>query len=248
MWLPGVGEKFLEREGHFDAVLEPRDIVEELDVGPTRERRARARLVDPIRLLDDHELLPRDLARRELGLDLDGLSVLVQLGSRNNFAYDVAQWQLLERLGKERDVQIVAAEWLMAKRSIELEGRIRVVRIFPLSRYFRAFDASISAVGYNSYHELVQARLPALFIPNENPRQDNQLVRARFAERHGFGMCVRASEIYRMQSAMSRLLDPVQRRLMADACVRFARPNGAVEAAKMVEELASVIRTEPVPG
>ncbi len=246
MWVPGAGDKFLDREQHFDAVLEPRDIVEDLDVGPTRERRARARLVDPIRLLDDHELLPRDLARTELGLDPEGLAVLVQLGSRNNFGYDVAQWQSIERLVRGRSVQIVAAEWLMADRSIAPEAQVKVVRAFPLSRYFRAFDASVSAVGYNSYHELIQARLPTLFIPNENPRQDNQLARARFAERHGLALCARAHEVYRLDPAMDRLLDPAERQAMAIACARFARPNGAVEAARMIEELAFVMRTEAV--
>jgi UDP-N-acetylglucosamine:LPS N-acetylglucosamine transferase len=132
----------------------------------------------------------------------------------------------------------------MAKRPIGAESRLKVVKTFPLSRYFHAFDASISAVGYNSYHELVQARMPALFIPNENPRQDNQLARARFAEQHGFGLCVRASEIYRMRPAIDRLLHPEENQRMIEACTRFARPNGAVEAARMIEELALVMRTE----
>jgi len=244
MWPPGTGKTFVEREKHFDAVLEPRELAEAFDTGLTRQNRVRTQLVDPIRLLDDHELLPRDVARRELGLECDGPALLVQLGSRNNFRYDIANWRLIESLREKHDVQIVAAEWLMAKQTLESNDRIRVIKAFPLSRYFRAFDASISAVGYNSYHELVQARIPTLFIPNENPRQDNQLVRAQFAERHGFGLCVRAHEIYRMRAAIERLLDPIERQLMADACSRFVRPNGAVESARMVEELAFALRTE----
>jgi len=244
MWLPSTGATFLEREKHFDGVLEPRELAEAFDTGPTREYRTSAHLVDPIRLLDDHELLPRDAARRELGLEGDGTAILVQLGSGNNFRYDVINWQLIESLHEIRDLQVVTAEWLMARRSIESDDRIRVMKTFPLSRYFRAFDASISAVGYNSYHELVQAKIPTLFIPNENPRQDNQLVRAQFAERHGFGICVRVHDVYRLRPAIHRLLDSAERQLMADACARFARPNGAVESAKMIEELAFVLRSE----
>jgi len=132
----------------------------------------------------------------------------------------------------------------MAERSIEAGDNIRVVRTFPLGRYFRAFDASISAVGYNSYHDLVQAGIPTLFIPNENPRQDNQVARAQFAERHGFGICVRAQDIYRLRHAIDRLLDGEERRAMANACARFARPNGALDSARMIEELAFTLRTE----
>jgi UDP-N-acetylglucosamine:LPS N-acetylglucosamine transferase len=85
-----------------------------------------------------------------------------------------------------------------------------------------------------------------LFIPNENPRQDNQLARAQFAERHGFGLCVRTHEVYRLRRALDRLLDPAERQLAAEACARFTRPNGAVEAAKMIEELAFMLRTKAV--
>jgi UDP:flavonoid glycosyltransferase YjiC (YdhE family) len=243
MWQAGVGATFMERERHFDAVLEPRELAEDFDTGLTRSHRTRARVVDPIRLLDNHELLPRDAARSELGLADNRQAILVQLGSGNNFRYEVAQWRLLDTLRERHDVQIVAAEWLMAKHSQAPENEVRVVRTFPLSRYFRAFDASVSAVGYNSYHELVQAGLPTLYIPNENPRQDNQLARAEFAERRGFGLCVRAHEVYRLQPAIHRLLDPTERQLMVDACARFACPNGAIEAAKMIEELSYVART-----
>ena len=246
MWQPGVGATFIEREKHFDAVLEPQELAEDFDTGLTRHSRGRARVVGPIRLLDDHELLPREVARRELGLEGSGPAVLVQLGSGNNFRYDVAQWRLFESLRERGDVQVVAAEWLMAKRSLDAGGQIRAIRTYPLSRYFRAFDASISAVGYNSYHELVHAKIPTLFIPNENPRQDNQLARARFAERHGFGICVRTQEVYRLRRALDRLLDPAECQLMAEACARFARSNGAVEAAKMIEELAFMLRTKAV--
>lgn len=244
MWPPGTGKTFIERERHFDAVLEPRELAEEFDNGLTRQNRVRARLVDPIRLLDDHELLPRDVARRELGIEGDGPVILVQLGSGNNFRYDVVHWHLGETLLARRDVKVVAAEWLMAKRSVPWDGQVNVVKTYPLSRYFRAFDASVSAVGYNSYHELVQAQIPTLFIPNENPRQDNQLARAQFAERHGFGICVRAQELYRLRHAISRLLDPAERQLMADACARFAQPNGAAEAARMIEELSFAMRAQ----
>ncbi len=244
MWQAGVGATFLQREKHFDAVLEPRELAEEFDTGLTRGSRIRTRVVDPIRLLDDHELLPRDAARRELGIEGDGRAVLVQLGSGNNFQYNAVNWQLLERLRENHDLQVVAAEWLMAKHSMQWNDPVNVVRTYPLSRYFHAFDASISAVGYNSYHDLVQARIPTLFIPNENPRQDNQLARARFAERHGFGICVRARDVYRLRPAIDRLLDSDERRAMADACSRFARPNGATEAAKIIAELAFVLRTQ----
>jgi UDP-N-acetylglucosamine--N-acetylmuramyl-(pentapeptide) pyrophosphoryl-undecaprenol N-acetylglucosamine transferase len=77
----------------------------------------------------------------------------------------------------------VVAEWLMSEQPLQLPQGVVRVRRFPLSRFFRAFDAAISAVGYNSLHELIFAGLPTLFVPNENPSQDDQLARTRYAER-----------------------------------------------------------------
>ena len=117
-----------------------------------------------------------------------------------------------------------------------------VLRRFPLSRYVRAFDASIGAVGYNSFHEAVQAGLPSIFVPNESPQQDDQLARARFAERRGLGYCVRTGEPYRLLETLDRLLDPDEQARVRAAALGFRRENGAVEAAQLLAELAMVRR------
>ena len=85
MWLPAAGRVALARARYFDAVLEPRDLAEAFDRGVTAQRQRR--VVDPILLLDRGELLERDAARAELGLDPDRPAILIQLGSRNNYDY-----------------------------------------------------------------------------------------------------------------------------------------------------------------
>ncbi len=155
MWRAGSGAKFLAREKHFDFVIEPRDLAEAFDAGLTPLQRERARLVPPIRLLDDHEWLPRDAARAELGLDPDRPAVLVQLGSRNNFDYGGLHRLLLDRLTATPGLQVVTAEWLMSERSLDLAPGVALLRHFPISRYVQAFDASVGAVGYNSFHETI---------------------------------------------------------------------------------------------
>ena len=42
-----------------------------------------------------------------------------------------------------------------------------------------AFDASIAAAGYNSFHETLAFRLPSAYVPNTATRTDDQLARAR---------------------------------------------------------------------
>ena len=242
MWQAGVGAKFLAREKHFDFVIEPRDLADAFDVGLTPLQRERARLVAPIRLLDDHEWLPRDTARAELGLEPDQPAILVQLGSGNNFDYGALRRLLVERLATRPGLQMVMAEWLMAERSLGPEQGVAVLRRFPLSRYIRAFDASIGAVGYNSFHEAIHAGLPSIFVPNESPQQDDQLARARFAERRGLGYCVRTGEPYRLLETLDRLLDPDEQARIRATAQGFRRENGAVEAAQLLAELAMIRR------
>lgn len=80
MWRPNAGLEFVSRETAFDAVIKPRDLAGAFDTGPTAGDSAIKREVDPIRLLDLQELLPKDMARDALGLDPDAVTILVQLG------------------------------------------------------------------------------------------------------------------------------------------------------------------------
>lgn len=244
MWRRGAGAKFIERERFFDAVLEPRDLAGAFDAGLTAQSRARTRIVDPIVLLDQREILPRAVARRELGLDLEKPAVLIQLGSGNNYDYESVRRLVLRELAGRKNLQVVVAEWLMSNQSPDVPPRVLRLRRFPLARWFGAFDAAISAVGYNSYHELIFAGVPTLFIPNENPLQDDQLGRARYADRHGLGFCLRAQEVYRLKAVLNRLLDPAEQASIRARCAALGMTNGAAEAALMVSEYGSIQRVE----
>jgi hypothetical protein len=244
MWKSGAGAKFIEREHYFAAVLEPQELAGAFDAGLTAASRNRTRTVAPIRLLDNHELLPRALARRELGLDLKAQAVIMLLGAGNNYDYEAVRQLIFDHLARRGDVQIVVAQWLMSDHCPTLPGSVIRVRRFPLARWFNAFDAAISAVGYNSFHELIFARVPTVFVPNENPQQDDQLARARYAERHGLGFCLRTRDIYQLKPTLDRLLDPEEQAAIREQCAALSGRNGAVDAATMIEELAYVHRVD----
>src|SRR5690606_25438571 len=52
------------------------------------------------------------------------------------------------------------------------------IAVYPLARYMRAFDVFVGAAGYNTCCEVLQSRLPALFVPNTLV-VDDQTRRAR---------------------------------------------------------------------
>jgi UDP:flavonoid glycosyltransferase YjiC (YdhE family) len=238
MWQPGRGKEAISRERYFDAVVEPRDFAGAEDRGLTAQSRSRTRVVDPIRLLDAGDLLSRDEARAALGIDPSRSAVLLQLGSGNNYDYATLRRAAIALLQERYHADVRVAEWLIAEQPIKLPEGVSILKEYPLSRYLRAFDLVISAAGYNSFHELLLAGVPAILVPNEHPQQDDQLARARFAEHQGVGACVRVREIYRLSACIKRLLQPDERRLIAERCAALDQKNGAVELASFIEEMA----------
>ena len=85
---------------------------------------------------------------------------------------------------------MVVGESMLGER-IELSmDRVVLLRDYPNSMYFRAFDATVQAGGYNSFHETRRFGLPALFYPNMNTGMDDQLARCKVAEDEGWGTVV----------------------------------------------------------
>ena len=201
----------VNREEHFDAVLEPGDLAAADDHGITTRFRDRTHHVRPIRLLDGQEMLSREDARSALGLDTERPAVLIQLGAGNNFDYRSIHDTAIAHIQKRYDAEIAVGEWLISDQPIDLPKTVVRMPGYPFARYFKAFDLAISAVGYNSFHELLFAGIPSILIPNEAMGQDNQLSRALYADRLGLAVCVRTNEIYRLTATIDKLFESDER-------------------------------------
>lgn len=236
MWRAG-NHTILQREESFDAVLEPGDLADDYDHGLTTQYRSRTRRVKPIRLLDQRETLPRGEARRELGLSAEKPAVLIQLGAGNNFDYRSIHTTAFNHVTSQHNAEVAVGEWLISEKPMDLPENVVRLPGYPFARYFNAFDLAISAVGYNSFHELIYAGVPTILVPNEAMEQDNQLARALYADRHGLAKCVRASEIYEFTSTIDQLFDPEIRKQMQHRLDALGSENGAVEAAAFIEEV-----------
>jgi predicted glycosyltransferase len=244
MWQKNTGAEFINREAHFDAVLEPADIAEAFDDGPTPQSVSRTRKVSPILMLDPSEQLTKALARKELGLSEDATTILLQLGGGNNFDMRLCRNLVLNHLANRPDVQIVLLDWKISPTTLEIELPANALRLstFPIARYLNAFDATVSAVGYNSFHEATAAALPAIYIPNENPSQDNQLARAAFAARHGAAFLARHDRPEQLIAALEQLMVPAHREVMSSAAKTLVFENGSIQAADLITQLVNCNR------
>jgi UDP:flavonoid glycosyltransferase YjiC (YdhE family) len=240
MWQPGAGREFLATEDAFDAVLEPGELAAHDDRGLTAGRREGAFVVPPITYNDPDELLGREQAERELGLEPGRVNALVQIGAGSD-AVDRAVACSLSRLARETGVQVAALESSLSGRLELPEGVVRVADTYPMSRYYRAFDLAVSASGYNAFHELLRFAVPSLFVPM--PRElDDQAARARWAEREGVGVAVESPDSPALEDRLEELLDPRRREQIARRAAQLGVENGAEPAARMLSELAAGAR------
>jgi UDP:flavonoid glycosyltransferase YjiC (YdhE family) len=192
--------------------------------------------VDPIRLLDERELLTRKKAAEALGLDPARPTALVQLGSGANRDIVGLTDRILDAARKFDGLQMVIAEWLNSAEALDLWDGTPCLIGFPISRYFRAFDFSISAAGYNSFHEVLSYGLPTIFIGNPRKYMDDQGARAEFAAKRGAAI-VSGSAPRDIAAALARIMNCEERAGIEKAARRLSKPNGAKAAAEAIRQI-----------
>lgn len=240
MWREGLGHDHIWRVEYFDHVIEPGDLCGDLDRGLTatqpdpvpRDR------VDPITLLDPDELLSREEAALDLGLDPAQPTALVDLTDPDPERLAATLDRVIGRLLDVEGMQVVAPSGRTSTRARLNDPRIATPDVYPLSRCFAAIDLAVSATGYNTFHELVRFGVPAVFIPKPETPLDDQEARALCAERRGFGRGLTHFTPDGFDEALTDLLDGATRDRMAEAGQRLDPGNGAPEAAAVVERLA----------
>lgn len=235
MWRTSVDGAHLDRAEAFDLVVEPGEYAGEVDAGATVGRGDAAGVL-PVTLVDVEDLLPREQARRELGMPAEGPALLLTLGAGtiNDIASDVGA--VVATMQREHPGWSV---WLtrppIAASGPAAEG-VGTLQVYPLARYLRAFDGAVAAAGYNSFHELLLAGVPTVWVPNLDTSTDDQLARARYAADRGVGWCV--SDVpSQVGAALAELADDDVRSARAVLARESYPGNGAAHAAALVREL-----------
>ena len=98
------------------------------------------------------------------------------------------------------------AEWLMGSEIPRIWPNVTYLRLFPISRYLRAFDFSISAAGYNSFHELIGFEVPTIFIANNHHMMDDQSARAEFAMRNDAAIWIEEESVANIEPAIRMIM------------------------------------------
>lgn len=242
LWRAHRNEDYLGMMDDFHTVVEPADLAGPIDLGATVRQRHKVQHVGPVVLLQPYQYLPREVARKELGLPADGRVVLVQLSdsrvSRLKSLIRRAQQVIAEASGSE--LVHVFAPVHPLHRDVDLADIDGVVMApaYPIAAYFNAFDGVISTAGYNSFHEIVVSGLPAVFVARDTGSLDDQERRARFAEFCGRAIWAPSLDDPAFEQAVDRMLRPEEPGI-ASATTRELGPLlGAREFADLIERLA----------
>lgn len=229
-----------------DLVIEPGELAGDRDQGITASLKHEAVQVEPIRLLDEHDLFDRAEAAARLGLDPRRPAVLIQLGSGYNRDLLSLLDQIVEMLSRIPGLQIALAEWVNGTIPLTLWPGVKVLRGFPISQYLRAFDFCISAAGYNSFHELIGFSVPTIFIANRHPTMDDQYNRAKFAQDSAAAFEISERDLRDLPEIVGMLMQERPREFLMEHCRKLSRANGAVTAAHRLHVLSrNVDRLNP---
>jgi hypothetical protein len=222
-----------------DLIIEPGDIASDFDAGASADFRDRVVIVDPIRLLDPHEVLSHEESCRMLGLEPRGHYVLIQLGAGNNYNFIDLIGSVIHLLEESKLARPVIAEWLTSEIELGLWPKVPRLRCFPISRYYRAFDFTISAAGYNSFNEIISFGVPSVLAPNLNRAMDDQSARAAYADQCGAAIHLDLEMLPDLDRILAAMLDEDRRRVMRENCLQIARANGATRVAELVSDIAA---------
>jgi hypothetical protein len=239
MWKRDAEDHHLRAAPLFDHALAPGELAAEDDTGITALGGDGVRDVPPIRLLDDRELLEPARSVEELRLPPASVRILVQLGAVNPATAQAIAAHCAALVDAGDGTQVVVADSPIARDDVELPDQLLRRSVYPVSRHLRAFDIAIAASGYNTFHELLHFGVPTVFVPNVETALDDQLARARYADRIGAARACHPDELDELPRHIEKLLDPAAREAMRRRCQGCRFPNGAVDAARFLEQLAA---------
>lgn len=215
-----------------DEVIIPGDyaINETVDVG----RDIEAVRTGPIVMLRRDQLLSREVACAELGLDPREKHVLINLGGGTlgplsdsaEAAYDA-----LSEAGSPWRAVVVRSPLSQGVDPPPVD--VAQISAYPVSRYAEAFEFVVSAAGYNSVQEAVALGVPSVLVPNERSVTDDQVARAEGAAHRG--LAVTARDAGQLRSAVLKLTDDDHLNQLRENLATIEESLGAVEAARALE-------------
>ncbi|MEW5848332.1 MAG: glycosyltransferase [Myxococcota bacterium] len=202
------------------------------------------RHVGPIMVPERLDLVPRDEARRTLGVEGERFCLLVSAGGGGDATVQARLERICALVGSRDDVHVVLAAGPLY-RGRPLRGpRITWWTEPGLSTYLHGVDGAVCAAGFNTVHELMFLGVPTVLMPQEKIA-DDQEGRVDALVAAGAALRVNENDDDALRAAMATLQDPAKARALSQAARKLVPTNHARDAAAQLLELVlppSVVR------
>jgi UDP:flavonoid glycosyltransferase YjiC (YdhE family) len=226
------GKTPIEREDYFNLIIVPGEANKNYNAF---QKNSRFQYCPPIVYSYKEELLPKEFVLNMWNLDPDKKTVYIQLGEGLYEDINSLIFKIIEVLKKNKDLQIVLGESIIAHKRYPIDPNIFIIRDYPNSIYFNAFDFAIITGSYNTFHEAIYFGVPTILFPTKVTGTDDQIARAKIAEELGTGFVFTDFNPKKFKNAVSKILNPNINQSMRNNS-KDVFENGAYLAAKYIVE------------
>jgi len=221
----------------YDLILVP-DSEEQAGVIVPPDLAGQVRFVGPVFNVDREQALPREEARRELGLSQDAFAVYLTTGGGGYESAEARLCSAVDALAPLEGVEVVAAAGPLYSGRQPGLANVKWTRELGAARTLQAFDLAVSGAGYNSFHELMYLGVPTIFVPMP-ASVDDQRGRALRAQAAGAGALLDPGlPPEALRAEVERWRHPGRLRAASEAARALVPENNAAAAA---EELARLL-------
>ena len=190
----------------------------------------------PILIRDKTETKPRPESRQILGLPPEKKVLYITFGGGGDKEMDTALQTSVETLANQPNLHLAVAKAPLYRGQLLQRAGVTLVDHYPMAELYPAFDAALSATGYNTSMELLHHGIPTAFVPF--PRQvDDQLARAQAIEAEGAGICLPHLTPSALLNALPRLLDETESRTLSTAGQNLVPESGTERATEAILRL-----------
>jgi glycosyltransferase involved in cell wall biosynthesis len=110
--------------------------------------------------------------------------------------------------------------------------RTAVTTVPPIIRSRPVSDLAVASADYTTFHELIGAGVPTVFLPDPQSTLHDELARARFAAAAGAALVV--DDPVRLDDVLAEAARPEVRAALAQRCAEVGFANGAADAAAWI--------------
>lgn len=183
--------------------------------------------VGPVMVRERFELLARDEARALLGIPEDALAVYVSAGGGGDPGAE-AQLLALASLAAEVGLHLVIGAGPLYRGRRIFGPSMTWLSGIPAAEILPGMDLAVCSAGYNTFHEVLFAGVPAVFLPQAKiaDEQDRRADRAVAA-----GAAIAIPPGGTVRSAIDRFRDPQFRHAASKAARGLVPRNCARDAA-----------------